>query len=177
MLIPTTIIHIVWSDPIPYDKVPEFVLDTDFGIYSIYGTHPVRGGDALLYIGRARGGSFGWRVPQHEWQLDSNVVGEVRVQLGRLAGIATPPDDAWNRQIDLAERLLIFAHQPPLNQRLGLGSLEPELQSVHVCNWGVRGDILPEVSGLRWTTTGEAMPKNLYSTKGRDDENATPGSA
>lgn len=161
----TTIIHIVWSDPIPYAKVPEFVYDTDFGIYSIYGAHPVHGGDALVYIGRALGGSFGWRVPQHKERL-ANIAGDIHVRLGRVAGILTPSDDIWNRQIELAERLLIFAHQPPLNERLGLGSLGTALESVHVCNWGARGDILPEVSGLRWTTTGEAMPKNLYSTKG-----------
>jgi hypothetical protein len=77
----------------------------------------------------------------------------------------------------LAERLLIFAHQPPLNRRLGLGSLEPALQSVHVCNWGQRGNIFPEVSGLRWTTKSEQLPKNIYSTTSQVSENPISVSA
>ena len=173
----TTIIHIVWSDPIPYEKVPEFVGDTDFGIYQIYGSNPAHGSDVLLYIGRAMGGSFGWRVPQHEWRLDNDDVGDIRVHFGRFAGVATPSDEIWNRQIELAERLLIFAHQPPLNKRVGLGSLDTALQSVHVCNWGVRADMLPEVSGLRWTSYGDTIPKNIYRAGDSNNESQSTGNA
>ena len=173
----TTTIHIVWSDPIPYEKVSEFVSDiTDFGIYQIYGTHPVHGSDVLLYIGRAMGGSFGWRVPQHEWRLDEHEVGSIRVHLGRLAGVTTPPNDVWNRQIELAERLLIFAHRPPLNQKVGLGSLDAELHGVHICNWESRANLMAEVSGLRWTSFGAASPKNIYRA-GENNETATTGNA
>lgn len=174
----TTIIHFVWSDPIPYERVPEFVSDiTDFGIYQIYGTHPVHGSDVLLYIGRAMRGSFGWEVPRKEEpKLNNPKVEGVRVHLGRLADAATPPNDVWDRQIELAERLLIFAHKPPLNVRVGLGGLETALESVHICNWGVRADMFPEVSGLRWTSMSAATPKNIYRA-GENNEKATLGNA
>jgi hypothetical protein len=164
-----TIIHIVWSDPIPLATVGEFVSDaTDFGLYAIYGNHPIHGNNALLYIGRCLGGSFGWEVPRKQPKFDNPKVEAIHVRLGRLAGVTTPSDDAWNREIELAERLLIFAHQPPLNVKRGLGAMESVLQSIHVCNWGLRGDILPEVSGLRWTAQEEAITKNIYDTKGRN---------
>lgn len=160
-----TIIPIVWDTPVPYDRISEFVHDTDFGIYAIYGTHPKHGSDTLLYIGRALGGSFGWRIPQHKDRLESELVTDIRVQLGRIVGNVTPSDEDWNRQIELAERLIIFAHKPPLNTHLDLGGLEPVLQTVHICNWGVLGSIFPEISGLRWTTKGEGMAKIPFSTK------------
>jgi len=166
---PITNIHIIWSDPIPYETVSVFVSDiTDFGIYQIYGTHPIHGNDVLLYIGRALGGSFGWEIPRKESKFNNPKVEGIRVHLGRLAGAATPPNDVWNRQIELAERLLIFAHKPPLNVRVGLGDLEEILQSVHIYNWGARATILPEVSGLRWTSNGESMPKNIYQAGSND---------
>jgi hypothetical protein len=161
-------IHIIWSDPIAYGEVSKLVCDTDFGIYAIYGNHPTLGRDGLLYIGRAMGGSFGWRLPQHAgWLKDAT--GEIRVRLGRFAGASTPPDSIWNNEIEKAERLLIFAHRPPLNGKIGFGSSESELQFFHVCNWGAIGDILPEVSGLRWTSRGEALQKNIYNTNDKRD--------
>ena len=174
---PTIILHIVWDGPIPYANITEFVGDTDFGIYQIYGSHPVYGSDVLLYIGRARGGSFGWEVPNKEGKLDHHDDGRIRVHIGRLAGESTPPDTAWNNHIDLAERLLICAHQPALNSQLSLGSWDEQLQPLHVCNWGKRGSLLPEVSGLRWTSSGATMPKNIFRAGAKNDELTTPGIA
>jgi hypothetical protein len=142
--------------------MPEFVTDSDFGIYQIYGSHPVYGSDVLLYIGRAQGGSFGWRVPQHEHWIDNHDDGRIRVHLGRLTGEATPSDEVWSQHIALAERLLIYAHQPAVNQRMGLGEAQAELHNVHVCNWGRKADLLPEVSGVRWTDKHAARPKDPY---------------
>jgi len=162
----------------PYEKAPDFVCGiSDFGIYQIYGTHPIHGKDVLLYIGRAMGGSFGWEVPRKESKFINPKVEGLRVHLGRLAGAATPPNDAWNRQIELAERLLIFAHKPPLNVRVGLGGLAADLQNVHICNWGLRADMFPEVSGLRWTTKGEAIPKNIYRVGGDTNKAEATGNA
>ena len=171
---PITNIHIVWSGPFAFEKISEFVSYTDFGIYQIYGSHPAYGSDVLLYLGRCQGGSFGWRIPQHEWWLDNHDDGRIRVYLGKLAGESTPAGDVWNHHIALAERLLIYAHQPAVNQRSGLGNMDAELQNVHICNWGRRADLLPEVSGLRWTSSRNAIPLNPYSD---DPEVAAAGLA
>jgi hypothetical protein len=162
----STLIHIVWTGPHPFERIPEFVHDIDFGIYQIYGSHPVYGSDVLLYIGRSQGGSFGWRVPQHEHWIDNHDDGRMRVYLGRLAGESSPSDGVWNQEIALAERLLIYAHQPARNQRSGLGELESDLQNVHVCNWGRKADLLPEVSGVRWTGKHATTPLRPYRVGG-----------
>ena len=39
-----------------------------------------------------------------------------------------------------------------------LGGLEPDLRFVHVLNWGKHRDLLPEVSGARWTTRFDDPP-------------------
>jgi hypothetical protein len=69
-----------------------------------------------------------------------------------------PLDDLWNAQIDRAERLLIYACSPAFNSQKELGKLDTELQDVHVLNWGCIRDLLPEVSGARWTSKYDLMP-------------------
>ena len=163
------IINIEWSGPFPYEKAAEFISDDiDFGIYQIYGTSPDAGNSRLLYIGRAQGGSFGWRIPQHLGWLDGNSIGQRYIRLGRLAGATTPTNDIWDIQIELAELLLIFSHKPPFNERVNLGNSESSVQNLHICNWGEKGDIFPEVSGLRWTTAGSEAIRNIFSVKSRE---------
>ena len=56
------------------------------------------------------------------------------------------------------ERLLIFAHRPAHNAS-GLYRLDdPNLESLHVFNWGARGDLLPEVSGARCVLRFQHIP-------------------
>lgn len=48
------IIHIEWDGPFKLDQLSELNnTDIDFGIYQIYGSHPIYGADVLLYIGKA----------------------------------------------------------------------------------------------------------------------------
>ncbi len=162
---PTTIIHIHWSGPSTFDQTTSFTNDTDFGIYQIYGSHPVYGSDVLLYIGLSIG-RFGGRIPNHEWWLEHHDDGRIRVYTGRLKGAETPSDAVWNRHIELAERLLIYAHQPAINKQSSLGGWEAELENVHVCNWGRRADLLPEVSGLRWTGKCNTISMSTYREVG-----------
>lgn len=167
---PSAVLTNSWSSLIPFEKAIEFVSDdTDFGVYQIYGCQPDGIGDELLYIGRVKGGSFGWRIPQHKGWLDKNNIKNIFVRLGRLCGAITPSDEIWNNEITLAEALLIFAHKPPLNVRVGLGVLEAAAQNVIVLNMGERGEILPEVSGLRWANAENAPALTVYSTKSRNN--------
>jgi hypothetical protein len=70
----------------------------------------------------------------------------------------TPEDAVWGRQIDLAERLLIYAHAPAFNAQRNLGKLDGDLQNIHIFNWSKHADLLPEVSGARWTSKFGPMP-------------------
>lgn len=152
------LIHIEWSGPYRLDEVHLLKSSTDYGVYQIYGGHPVYGNAALLYIGLAAGQQFGVRIPQEIHWTDNRDAGRVEVYVGRLAGSATPDDNAWDKQIRLAERLLIFAHSPPMNTQKGLAKLEPELHVVRILNWARHRDLLPEVSGARWTSRFDEIP-------------------
>src|ERR1043166_143332 len=146
------VIHIEWDGPCPLRQVSSLTGPTDYGLYQIYGGHPVYGNVALLYIGLAAGQHFGERIPQETQWPDNRDAGRVEVYVGRLSGTKAPDDDTWDQHIRLAERLLIFAHSPPMNTQKSLSRLEPDLRPVRVLNWARHRDLLPEVSGDRWTS-------------------------
>lgn len=158
-----TPIQIVWTGPFPLADAPKYVNDRiDFGVYQINGTYQDTSG--LVYIGRAMKGSFGWRIEHHaKNKLVEFGVTDASFFLGRFAGEATPSNSKWEREIELAEALLIHAHRPPMNVRVGLGEVEVHVEQVHVTNWGSIGDLLPEVSGWRWTNWGLSLPKMIYN--------------
>ena len=169
-------IHIEWDGPYrfwdrPSQLEPVSTLKgaTDYGVYQIYGGHPVYGNSALLYIGMAVAQEFGTRIPQEQHWLDNRDAGRVEVYVGRLAGEETPDDASWERQIRFAERLLIHAHSPPMNTQKGLGKLERDLRPIHVLNWGYYRDLLPEVSGAYWASLDEDFPNyHEYSIESPD---------
>lgn len=112
-----------WDSPSQLKSVSSLMGSTDYGVYQIYGGHPVYGNSALLYIGMAAAQEFGKRIPQEKHWLDNRDAGRVEVYVGRLHGNETPDDAAWERLIKLAERLLIHVHAPPMNtQKASRGS-------------------------------------------------------
>ena len=163
------IIHVEWSGPHSFADVKSLTADWDCGVYQIYGGHPVYGSRTLLYIGQADGQSFGTRIPQHKRFLDNRDSDQLQAYVGRLScGGLTPSDDLWHQQIQLTERLLIFAHSPTLNTQKNLGSLSEDLRDVHVLNWGQHADLMPEVSGARWSDRFAEIPD--YHAYGEDEE-------
>lgn len=161
------IIHLEWEGPTPLKAVSALKEPSDYGVYQIYGAHPVYGSSCLLYIGLAVSQHFGARITQEREWLYNHDAGRMEVYVGRLAGSVAPDDATWERHIELAERLLIYAHSPAMNIRRNLASLATELQNVHVLNWGRHRDLLPEVSGARWSDRFNDFP-NYHAF--RDDE-------
>ncbi len=53
--------------------------------------------------------------------------------------------------IDRAERLLIYAHTPAYNGQKNTVNEPSEYENLHILNWCNYRDLLPEVSGRRWT--------------------------
>ncbi len=152
------IIHIEWDGPYRLDQLPALKNDdSDYGVYQIYGGHPVYGSNVLLYIGKADQQTFGVRIAQEGWQLNRDA-GSIQVYVGRLAGAQTPSSDQWSHEIDLAEKLLIYSHGPAANARNLNRIPDAELQHVHILNWGRHRDVMAEVSGARWTTKYDAIP-------------------
>lgn len=163
------IIHIDWDGPYHIEEINELNDEKkDYDIYQIYGTHPVYGSNVLLYIGKADQQTFGARIKQESWndQYYTSDHKRIEIYVGRLAGEKTPTADEWSKQIDLAERLLILAHSPSYNSQ-GINSPcssidDSDLKNIHLLNWGAYKNLLPEVSGARWTSKLEKVSYRIY---------------
>lgn len=145
------IVHIEWEGPYSYDNLHELKNEKiDRGIYQIYGGHPVYGSSVLLYIGKTQAQTFGARLEQENWKNWNQDADRIEIYVGRLSGPDTPTDEIWESEIDLVEKLLIFAHAPAANAS-SLNKIPEGCADIHVLNWGKHRDIVPEVSGARWS--------------------------
>lgn len=182
----TEFIQIEWDGPYTFDEAKKMTDgDTekyhDFGIYQIYGHHIVYGQQCLLYIGKAQDQTFGVRLSQaREWEEKYAVADfkNISVYVGRLAGEATPEDDQWRRQINIAEKMLICIHSPARNSSNLQSFPIEDCRYVHVLNWGSYRDLLPEVSGARYTDRflcGDASTYGAYGTHRANSVTDTPG--
>jgi len=159
-------IHIDWEGPFSHERASsEFNNEkTDFGVYQLYGTHPIYGFNSLLYIGMAGEQTLSERISQHKRFFGKYWIPRARkVFVGRLMG-ERPSLSAWSEEIALAEKLLIFSHCPPMNSS-GLNvqiTKKDREYGYHVFNWGQHGVLLPEVSAQRFSFSDDDM--ELYST-------------
>lgn len=152
----THIIQIDWDGPYKITELPQLTDSIrDYGVYQIYGYHPVYGNDVLLYIGKADHQTFGKRIPRENW-WDTNDSNNTKIYAGRLRGPQTPNQLEWSLEIDLAEQLLIYVHKPAYNARSVSSLRNSKVQNIHILNWSNYRSLLPEVSGLRWA-------KELYN--------------
>ena len=151
---PLKLIHLFWEGPKTFEQLNSLNNEEqDYGIYQIYGTHPVYGKDTLLYIGKASERSFKQRLVSDKREWINNKWDDInfRFHIGRLYGIEIPSDDEWGEQIQIAEELLIFSHSPAYNSD-HVGSInEDKVYDSIVLNWGNRGMLLPEVTGMTYT--------------------------
>ncbi|WP_406944464.1 hypothetical protein ACJA3J_14925 [Halobacillus sp. SY10] len=150
--------------------------ETDYGIYQVYGRHPLYGGSVLLYIGKADMQTIGKRVLQEGWEYE-NDASSIRVFAGRFIGVKTPKEEEWSSEIDLAERLLIYVHKPAHNSKSLYTIPDIKLQNIHILNWGDHCDLLPEVSGYRWTSKldGQEFDFYRYNTNQSEDYDKQEG--
>jgi hypothetical protein len=150
---PIQYVHLEWEGPKTWEEKDSLVSPIDYGIYQIYGCHPVHGADCLLYIGKACDQTFASRLKQEvDWMADADF-GRLSIYVGRCSGWdGTPSDPVWARQIDLSEKLLILAHRPGWNAQMNIDRESKELSRLHIFNWGCHRSLLPEVSGLRYTS-------------------------
>jgi hypothetical protein len=149
-----THLHVEWKGPHTYEEAQRLKNEeTDYGVYQIYGSHPVYGSDVLLYIGKADEQTFGVRLGQEDWNFRNQDSERVAVYVGRLHAYSNIPTVAkWSKHIALVERLLIYSHWPAGNSS-GLNVVfGKDLYPVHILNWGKYRDLLPEVSGSRYSS-------------------------
>lgn len=147
--------HVSWEkydwENIDLDQLNE---GHHYGIYQIYGTHPIYGKDSLLYIGKAQDQTFGNRLKQH-WDFDVNHFSEISyLHIGMIQkwdGYANHVN--WGDVINDIERVLIVANCPAFNSIGIKGTVETKyIEHLLVINWGNYGRMLPEVSSLKYSS-------------------------
>lgn len=148
-------IDIFWEGPLTLESSKELNGPTDYGLYQFYGNHIIYGQNALLYIGRAKDISFGARMGQHKLKDWTGSSGNIHI--GRLCGESQPANDQhWSHLIEIAEKLLIYAHTPSWNSA-NINNFR-DVGDIHIFNWGSPGQLLPEVTSKRWNVPNNLMP-------------------
>jgi len=151
------IFDVFWEGPFKWGDHKKKLSDCHV-LYAIFGTHPVYGYNALLYIGKTE--KIDNRMSFHaDWIEDEYDVVSVRVaSMGEISNW-----DKWDeyQRYDVAkikdvagvEALLIYTHQPACNQK-SKGSLNAA-KGFRVFNTGMIGSLMPEVSYRYHNPKGE----------------------
>lgn len=141
----------------------------DYGIYQIYGYHPLYGHSVLLYIGQAISQTFGLRIRQESWELNEDHE-NIEIYVGRLASKNSVTIDDWNKRIDQAEKLLIYAHSPAYNTQNTRSLPEDYILKNKIFNWNSKRDLFPEVSGSRYTSKFDHISEDHIMTSANTKE-------
>jgi len=157
-------IHIFWEGPYGIDDLPGLrTYERDYGIYQVYGHHPLYGHSVLLYIGLANDQTFGVRLNQEGWLYGTDPY-NVQFYVGRLAGRRAVTYEEWGERIKQAEKLLIYAHLPAFNTSNTKSIPEAYVLRNRVFNWGAYRSLFPEVSGDRYTSRfNHICEEHIYS--------------
>jgi len=126
----------------------------DFGIYQIYGFHPVYGDNVLLYIGKANNQTFAKRISQENWSENADSK-NIQIYVGRLFAAKQPSYSEWETLINIAEKMLIYAHAPAMNSSNILNISKnkdflKEFEDIRIFNYDKCRSLMPEVSGELW---------------------------
>lgn len=150
-------IHIEWEGVFSLKDLKSGKLNDGkkYGIYQIYGCHPVYGNDVLLYIGKADAQTFNKRLTQEWWWEQNSDAKNLKIYVGRLFAKEQPTNEIWSNMISYAEKMLIFSHSPAMNSSnifsISRNSNElKELENVQVFNYDEYRSLMPEVSGEMW---------------------------
>ena len=91
---------------------------SDYGVYQVYGSHPVYGSNVLLYIGQANNQTFAKRISQEGWESNQDYR-NIQIYVGYIYNTddanSYNDDGVWANAIDDAERMLIYSHEPARN--------------------------------------------------------------
>jgi len=113
------IIEIEWYGPFLMDDILYGTkkIFGKMGLYQIYGSHPVNGGDNLLYIGYTAE-NFRARFRNHHNDWIKHEVSEIQEYLGVIWTDQPLPPDQEILFLQQAEKLLTYYSAPPYNSSL-----------------------------------------------------------
>jgi len=149
------VIHLIWREYEWNDEIiySEFNSKKDYGIYQIYGDHPVYGENTLLYIGKAKEQTYSVRLRQHNDLFESHIPVFRKLCLSYFCNTEDVNYENWKGHIDSSEKLLINAHFPAYNSQEVKRPIDKDYfkKELLIINWDERGKLLPEVSSLRYS--------------------------
>lgn len=159
-------IHIFWEGPFNISEIKsKNNADSDYGIYQVYGNHPMYGNSVLLYIGQANDQTFSKRISQEGWLYESDPK-NTQFYIGKLGGHKLTSEAGWGEKIDRAEKLLIYSHLPCYNTANTKSIPEEYVSNNVVYNWNSFRNLFPEVSGKRYTSNFDHLwEENVYTYK------------
>lgn len=127
--ITTEIIEILWRGPFTLRELNDEVYnDTGYlqnlfnksefphyGLYQIYGTHPVSGPNSLLYIGQTN--YFSGRIYTHNEEWIKYEYDDVKVYIGIIGSEKDQKISKaeYMNMLNMAEKFLVYMCQPPYN--------------------------------------------------------------
>lgn len=151
------LIHMYWNGPFTFDKLPDDD-KYDFGIYQVYGYHPIYGNNTLLYIGQTET-TLKKRLANEFWHKGNNF-SNTTYYLGRIGidSIKLPIPEL----LDIVEKILIASHAPAYNADHVQDSLD-DLKEFRILNWDNYNLLLPEISVERHSS--KFWDSNKYSNK------------
>ena len=144
------LIHIGWEEYKFEDSIIcKFNKPFHYGIYQIYGDHPIYGHNRLLYIGKAQDQTFSERLNNRADFKESIFYERISfICIGMLYLNDICNKDNWKNMISEVEKLLIKGHSPAYNSN-GIKGLFNEVENITVFNWGKYRELLPEISTSR----------------------------
>jgi len=148
--------ELTWEGPFKKHEIEAEDRNEHWKLYAIYAPHPVYGPEALVYIGKAKNGSWE-RVNAHRsWFDEENIGGHFFVaSINRFTGWENSPDfndydgcltDEDDADIKKIEELLIFALQPTYNSKNK--SSAKNSKKIRVFNTGNVHSLPQEISGM-----------------------------
>ncbi|OHD64455.1 MAG: hypothetical protein A2096_04080 [Spirochaetes bacterium GWF1_41_5] len=148
----TRVINIQWEKvPFEIEEVNKLNKKNHYGIYQIYGNHPVYGRDVLLYIGKANKQTFSQRlgVDQEYFQFVESILYPTNIRIGMICESEDGKNDTWEALIDESEKILILSHLPAFNASNIKAFYKGDEDCLIIYNWGDIGSLLPEISTHR----------------------------
>ena len=148
------IYDVYWEGPYHWNK-RETLTNHRHVLYSIYGTHPVYGREALVYIGMTENTVYD-RLSEHEhwieYELDDPIIKVASIGIfegwAKWESMKEPyPHPGDINLIKGVEALLIHAHQPSYNTA-GKSDVSDHAKGIRIFNTGKSGILLPEISYL-----------------------------
>lgn len=146
-------INIYWDGPFSHDELSKVNSKLDYGLYAVYGHHPLYASDKLIYIGKTEQQTFASRLKDRGVVIGFADPKNTKIYLGRIYkdSIFLDQDAAKNNvenDINLAEKLLIFFLRPS-NNSSNINSHGLKQNNIRIFNYGSYRDLPIELSSKR----------------------------